>query len=53
MLSIKGIGPKTFQKLKRAGVETIEDLKNANIEDLARKTGISTKRLKKFIAQVE
>lgn len=46
LLSIKGIGPKTFQKLKRAGVETIEDLKNANIEDLARKTGISTKRLK-------
>lgn len=53
LLSIKGIGPKTFQKLKRAGVETIEDLKNADIEDLARKTGISTKRLKKFIAQVE
>ena len=51
LLSIKGIGPKTLAKLRRAGVYTIEDLKNADLEALARKTRISIKRLRKFVEQ--
>ena len=52
LLKIKGIGPKTLKKLEKAGIRTIEDLKNANLEELARKTKISVKRLKKFVAQI-
>ncbi|MBP1911973.1 1,4-alpha-glucan branching protein [Thermococcus stetteri] len=52
LLSIKGIGPKTLEKLRKAGVETVDDLRGANLEELARKTGISPKRLKKFVAQI-
>ncbi|ASJ11917.1 1,4-alpha-glucan branching protein [Thermococcus thioreducens] len=52
LLMIKGIGPKTLAKLQRAGVHTVEDLKNADIEELARKTRISPKRLRKFLAQI-
>ncbi|CAD5243679.1 1,4-alpha-glucan branching protein [Thermococcus camini] len=52
LLSIKGIGPKTLAKLQSAGIYTVEDLKNANLEGLARKTRISPKRLRRFLAQV-
>ncbi len=52
LLSIKGIGPKTLAKLRRAGVYTVEDLKNADLEKLAMKTRISLKRLRKFVGQV-
>lgn len=52
LLRIKGIGPKTLAKLQRAGVHSIEDLKGADLEELARKTRISPKRLRKFLAQV-
>ncbi|ASJ02445.1 1,4-alpha-glucan branching protein [Thermococcus profundus] len=53
LLSIKGIGPKTLAKLKRAGIQTVEDLKNADPEEIARKTKISAKRIRKFIEQVQ
>ena len=52
LLSIKGIGPKTLAKLQRAGIHSIEDLKGADLEELARKTRISPKRLRRFLAQV-
>ncbi len=52
LLSIKGIGPKTLAKLRKAGVYTVEDLKGVDLEELARKTRISIKRLRKFVAQV-
>ncbi|AFL94754.1 glycogen branching enzyme [Thermococcus cleftensis] len=52
LLRIKGIGPKTLAKLQRAGIHTIEDLKGADVEELARKTRISPKRLRKFLAQI-
>ena len=52
LLRIKGIGPKTLAKLQRAGVHTVEDLRNADVEELARKTRISPKRLRKFLAQI-
>ncbi|WP_456366424.1 1,4-alpha-glucan branching protein [Thermococcus sp.] len=52
LLSIKGIGPKTLAKLKGAGVESTEDLKRADLEELAKKTKISVKRLRKFVEQI-
>lgn len=52
LLSIKGIGPKTLAKLRKAGVESVDDLRKADPEELAKKTGISAKRIRKFIEQV-
>ncbi|WP_148882708.1 1,4-alpha-glucan branching protein [Thermococcus aciditolerans] len=52
LLRIKGIGPKTLAKLQRAGIHSVEDLKGAEIEELARKTRISPKKLRKFLAQI-
>uniref|UniRef100_UPI0026158371 1,4-alpha-glucan branching protein domain-containing protein n=1 Tax=Thermococcus sp. TaxID=35749 RepID=UPI0026158371 len=52
LLSIKGIGPKTLAKLKGAGIESTDDLKRADLEELAKKTGISIKRLRKFVKQI-
>ncbi len=53
LLSIKGIGPKTLAKLKKAGIISIEDLRKADPDEVAKKTGISPKILRKFIAQVK
>ncbi|ASJ00443.1 1,4-alpha-glucan branching protein [Thermococcus gorgonarius] len=53
LLSIKGIGPKTLAKLRKAGVESVEDLRKADPEELARKTRISVKRIRKFIEQIK
>ncbi|NJE06504.1 DUF1957 domain-containing protein [Thermococcus sp. M36] len=53
LLAIKGIGPKTLARLRRAGVYTVTDLKNADLEELARRTRISLKRLRKFVEQIQ
>ncbi|ADT85134.1 1,4-alpha-glucan branching protein [Thermococcus barophilus] len=52
LLKIKGIGSKTLKKLEKAGIRTLNDLKSADLEDLARRTKISVKRLKKFVSQI-
>ncbi|WP_297512501.1 1,4-alpha-glucan branching protein domain-containing protein, partial [Thermococcus sp.] len=52
LIDIKGIGPKTLAKLNKAGIKTPEDLLNTDLEELARKTRISIKRLRKFLAQI-
>ncbi len=52
LLEIRGVGPKTLKRLEKAGVYTIEDLKRANLEELAVRSGISLKRLRKFRAQI-
>lgn len=52
LLKIKGIGPKTLKKLEKAGIKSIEDLKRADLDELAKKTKISKKRLEKFIKQL-
>ncbi|MEO2152263.1 MAG: helix-hairpin-helix domain-containing protein, partial [Thermococcus sp.] len=52
LIDVKGIGPKTLAKLNKAGIKTPEDLLNADLEELARKTRISIKRLRKFLAQI-
>ncbi|WP_457741626.1 1,4-alpha-glucan branching protein domain-containing protein [Thermococcus sp.] len=52
LIEVKGIGPKTLAKLKKAGVKTPDDLLRADLEKLAKKSGISIKRLKKFVEQL-
>lgn len=46
LLKVKGIGPKSVEKLKKAGIRSVEDLKNADLKALAKKTRIPLKRLK-------
>lgn len=52
LIDVKGIGPKTLAKLNKAGIKTPEDLLRADLGELARKTKISIKRLRKFVAQL-
>ncbi|ASJ09977.1 1,4-alpha-glucan branching protein [Thermococcus sp. P6] len=52
LLKIRGIGPKRLAKLQSAGVYTVEDLKRADLNELAKKTGISPRLLKKFLSQL-
>lgn len=49
LLAIKGIGPKTVEKLKKAGIKSIEDLKNADLAKLAKETRIPKKRLERAL----
>ncbi len=46
--SIKWIGKKSASKLREASVKDVKDLKSADTEELAKKTGISEKRIKKW-----
>lgn len=46
---IKGIGPSYQDRLADAGVETVGDLSTADADDLADDTGISAKRLGRWI----
>ncbi|NMC11157.1 MAG: DNA topoisomerase I [Methanothrix sp.] len=43
--SFPGIGPKTLEKLTKAGVKTTQDLLNAKANALAEKTGLSEKKI--------
>ena len=52
LIDVRGIGPKTLEKLVGAGIKTPRDLLNADLEELARKTGISVKRLRRFVEQL-
>jgi predicted flap endonuclease-1-like 5' DNA nuclease len=46
---IKGIGPSYETTLSEAGVETVEELADADADELAEDTGLSTKRLQRWI----
>ena len=46
--AIKGIGRVYKEKLGEAGIESIEELIVADLEELAKKTGISVKRLQEW-----
>ena len=46
---IKGVGPKTAEKFINAGIDTVEKLLEHSVEELAEKTGISSKKLSKII----
>jgi len=43
--AIEGIGPKTIEKLGAAGVRTREELLKAEVKSLAKKTGLSPKKI--------
>jgi replicative superfamily II helicase len=45
---VKGIGPKTIEKLGKAGIRSANDLLNADLEKISAKTGISIKVLTKY-----
>lgn len=45
LASIKGVGPKTLEKLNMAGIKVVQDLADVKIADLAEKTGLKEKNL--------
>ncbi|MHC1631489.1 MAG: DNA topoisomerase I [Methanotrichaceae archaeon] len=45
LAKIRGIGPKTLEKLNSAGVEIVQDLIKAKVDDLAEKTGLKQKKI--------
>ncbi|NJE26935.1 DUF1957 domain-containing protein [Thermococcus sp. MV5] len=49
LLAIKGIGPKTVEKLKKAGIRNVEDLRKADLAKLAKETRIPKKRLERAL----
>jgi predicted flap endonuclease-1-like 5' DNA nuclease len=51
--TIKGIGPSYAEKLESAGVETVGDLAAADADALGDDTGLSPKRISRWIEQAE
>lgn len=49
--NLKGMGPKSLEKLKKAKVKSIKDLLGADITKLAKKTKISESKLSKWQAE--
>lgn len=47
--SIDGIGPAYAERLREVGVETVGDLQGANVTDLAEETGLSEKRIERWV----
>jgi DNA topoisomerase-1 len=45
LASIRGIGPKTLEKLETAGINRPDDLAKASADDLGKKTGIAPKKI--------
>jgi len=45
LADVQGIGPKTLKKLAAAGIKTAEDLLKAESASLAKRTGLSEKRI--------
>ncbi|AIF69759.1 1,4-alpha-glucan branching protein [Palaeococcus pacificus DY20341] len=52
LLAIKGIGPKTVEKLKKAGIKSVEDLKKADLKVLSKKTRVPLKRLQRAVKRL-
>lgn len=46
---LKGIGPSYETQLSEAGVETVDDLADADADELSDETGLSSKRLQRWI----
>ncbi|AMM54710.1 1,4-alpha-glucan branching protein [Pyrococcus kukulkanii] len=53
LLSIKGVGPKTVERLKKAGITSLKELSKWRVEELAKKTGIPRSRLKKIFRRMK
>jgi len=47
--AIQGIGPAYAERLREAGIETVGDLRGADVTDLAEETGLSEKRLGRWV----
>lgn len=47
--TIQGIGPAYAERLREAGIETVGDLRGADVTDLAEETGLSEKRLGRWV----
>ncbi len=50
---INGVGKKTFESLKNAGVESLEDLKLIDILQLCKRTGLSETKLREILLRAE
>ncbi len=53
LTEVKGIGKATAQKLKKAGAKTTKELTSMNPKKLAEKSGVSVKRIKKFVKRAK
>jgi DNA topoisomerase-1 len=51
--SVPGIGPKTLEKLVSAGIESAHDLLLAEAKSLAKKTGLSEKKITSWKSAVK
>ncbi|MFB6081891.1 MAG: helix-hairpin-helix domain-containing protein [Halanaeroarchaeum sp.] len=49
LTAIKGIGAAYAQRLSEGGIESVGDLASADADDLAERTGISAKRIDRWI----
>ncbi|MFA4888283.1 MAG: transcription termination factor NusA [Candidatus Omnitrophota bacterium] len=53
MEGLSGVGEKTLDALRQAGIKSMEDLLKAKIEDLTQIKGIAEKKAKNLIAQAQ
>ena len=53
LTQVKGIGEKRATQLKALGISSVEDLAKASAEDIAKKSQISSKITKKWIASAK
>ncbi|MHA1797181.1 MAG: helix-hairpin-helix domain-containing protein [Candidatus Helarchaeota archaeon] len=54
LMKVKGLGKTSAEKIANEGkIKTMEEFKNVDVSDLAKKTGISEKKLIKFIEEVK
>jgi FKBP-type peptidyl-prolyl cis-trans isomerase 2 len=49
MENVKGLGKKTIETLKEAGIDSVQKLANAEIKDLSKLSGIGKKSAEKYI----
>lgn len=49
LTTLKGLGPKTAEKLKEVGIESVEELAEEDAEILSEATGISVQKLSSWI----
>lgn len=53
LTDVKGVGPKSVEKLKDAGVETANALLEADLEKVSKKSGVSKKMLDKYQSEAK
>ncbi|MBS7287600.1 MAG: ribosomal protein L13e, partial [Candidatus Freyarchaeota archaeon] len=53
LTTLKGLGPKTAEKLKEVGIESVEELAEEDAELLSEATGISVQKLSSWINEAK